>query len=240
MTQDGNLRQCAVYGLGVAAQHQRAAFRQVAQPAVAALMAVIRKPGAREEDNAMATENAIGALGKVRSVAAPTALDAGVCVAESLLCQGCQCVQWHLLASFEPGMCDDMLSSSCLFARDNARRFLLLLDCVDVDNTQELTEPTRPFGAQVLEFQSDAVDSAAVAEAWRSSLPLTVDEVEAQGSHALLVRLIEQSDPRCSCDCMLSRSALLACLPILGTRVQTAMSMYIFDLNVVAYASCMV
>jgi len=69
VVQDGNLRQCAVYGLGVAAQHQRAAFAQVAQPAVAALMAVIRKPGAREEDNAMATENAVGALGKVRCVA---------------------------------------------------------------------------------------------------------------------------------------------------------------------------
>ena len=60
--------------------------------------------------------------------------------------------------------------------------------------------PTHPLGAQVLEFQSDAVDSAAVAEAWLNSLPLTVDEVEAQGSHGLLVRLIEQSDPRCSCN----------------------------------------
>ena len=65
LCQDGNLRQCAVYGLGVAAQHQPAAFRQVAPSALAALMAVIQKPGAREEDNAMATENAIGALGKV-------------------------------------------------------------------------------------------------------------------------------------------------------------------------------
>ena len=65
--QDSNLRQCAVYGLGVAAQHQRAAFRPVAPSAVAALMSVIRKPGARQEDDAMATENAIGALGKVLS-----------------------------------------------------------------------------------------------------------------------------------------------------------------------------
>ena len=52
------------------------------------------------------------------------------------------------------------------------------------------------LATQILEYQSDAVDSAAVAEAWLTSLPLTVDEVEAQGSHALLVRLIEQSDPR--------------------------------------------
>ena len=52
------------------------------------------------------------------------------------------------------------------------------------------------LGEQILEYQSDAVDSAAVADAWLNSLPLTVDEVEAQGSHALLVRLIEQSDPR--------------------------------------------
>ncbi len=72
--------------------------------------------------------------------------------------------------------------------------------------------PTRLLGAQVLEFQSDAVDSAAVAEAWLNSLPLTVDEVEAQGSHALLVRLIEQSDPRCSCD---ARTPSPPCLYIL-------------------------
>ena len=85
--QDGNLRQCAVYGLGVAAQHQRAAFRQVAQPAVAALMAVIRKPGAREEDNAMATENAIGALGKARPIAwVPIMADGNARVTTSLLC----------------------------------------------------------------------------------------------------------------------------------------------------------
>ena len=85
VAQDGNLRQCAVYGLGVAAQHQRAAFAQVAQPAVAALMAVIRKPGAREEDNAMATENAIGALGKVRSIASkPSTVDVRVCASNVL------------------------------------------------------------------------------------------------------------------------------------------------------------
>ena len=70
-----------------------------------------------------------------------------------------------------------------------------------------LPEATCFLVTQVLEFQSDAVDSAAVAEAWLNSLPLTVDEVEAQGSHALLVRLIEQSDPRCSCG-----SCLLCCV----------------------------
>ncbi len=61
------------------------------------------------------------------------------------------------------------------------------------------------------------MDSTAVAEAWLSSLPLTVDEVEAQGSHALLVRLIEQSDPRCVC-CAFA-NPLSFVLALLGSRV---------------------
>ena len=49
---------------------------------------------------------------------------------------------------------------------------------------------------QLLEFHGDAVDGAAVAGAWLSCLPLTVDEVEARVAHEQLVRTVEQSDPR--------------------------------------------
>ncbi|KXZ45960.1 hypothetical protein GPECTOR_49g544 [Gonium pectorale] len=61
-----DLRQCAVYGLGVmAAKGPVEAFRPHA-PAVAELMAgIIRAPDAKSEDNDMATDNAVAALGRV-------------------------------------------------------------------------------------------------------------------------------------------------------------------------------
>jgi len=44
---DPNLRQCAVYGLGVLAQHRPEGFRQVATSAIQTLLAVINAPDSR-------------------------------------------------------------------------------------------------------------------------------------------------------------------------------------------------
>lgn len=62
---DPAIRQCSVYGLGTAAQHRREAFRQYAAQAVPAVMAMLQATDARSEDNEMAYENAVSALGKV-------------------------------------------------------------------------------------------------------------------------------------------------------------------------------
>jgi hypothetical protein len=62
---DAVIRQCAVYGLGQAAQHRGQGFRPHAAAAVAAILAVVRAPDARSEDNLTATENAVSALGKI-------------------------------------------------------------------------------------------------------------------------------------------------------------------------------
>ncbi|KAG2431232.1 hypothetical protein HXX76_009760 [Chlamydomonas incerta] len=63
-----DLRQCAVYGLGVmAAKAPLELFRPQAA-AVAEIMAgIIRHPEAKSEDNDMATDNAVAALGRVLS-----------------------------------------------------------------------------------------------------------------------------------------------------------------------------
>ena len=79
LPQDADLRQCAVYGLGVAAALHQAAFRPHSSAVLAALTAVISKPDARSEDNAMATENAISALGKVGSRKEVFAVTSGQC-----------------------------------------------------------------------------------------------------------------------------------------------------------------
>ena len=44
---DPNLRQCAVYGLGVLAEHRPEGFRQIAATAIQTLLAVINEPEAR-------------------------------------------------------------------------------------------------------------------------------------------------------------------------------------------------
>jgi hypothetical protein len=62
---DASIRQCCVYGLGQAAQHRGENFVQYGPSAVAAIVAVINAPDARNEDNLSATENAVSALGKV-------------------------------------------------------------------------------------------------------------------------------------------------------------------------------
>ncbi|KAK9810031.1 hypothetical protein WJX72_003666 [[Myrmecia] bisecta] len=62
---DPNLRQCAVYGVGVLAEHRPDAFQTVAAEAIANLVAVISAPNARSDDDEMATDNAISSLGKI-------------------------------------------------------------------------------------------------------------------------------------------------------------------------------
>ena len=42
--QDADLRQCAVYGLGILAQHRSAAYQAIAAPALKAITDIIRAP----------------------------------------------------------------------------------------------------------------------------------------------------------------------------------------------------
>ncbi|CAL5227386.1 g10339 [Coccomyxa viridis] len=62
---DHNVRQCSVYGLGILAQQHHEAFRATLRDALVAILGIITAPGAREEENETATENAIAALGRV-------------------------------------------------------------------------------------------------------------------------------------------------------------------------------
>eukprot|EP00198_Chlamydomonas_reinhardtii_P003408 XP_001692744.1 importin beta [Chlamydomonas reinhardtii] len=63
-----DLRQCAVYGLGVMAAKAPAELFRPQAAAVAEIMAgIIRHPEAKSEDNDMATDNAVAALGRVLS-----------------------------------------------------------------------------------------------------------------------------------------------------------------------------
>lgn len=71
------LRQCAVYGLGVAAQHRPELFRPRLPEALALLLAVVQAPGARSEEAEMATENAVSALGKLLEFHADALPDGG-------------------------------------------------------------------------------------------------------------------------------------------------------------------
>lgn len=59
------IRQCCVYGLGAAAEHRPDAFRQSSQAALQTLMAIIQADDARSDDNVLATENAVSAVGKI-------------------------------------------------------------------------------------------------------------------------------------------------------------------------------
>ena len=62
---DCDVRQASVYGVGVMAQNLGQAFLPHVAGALQALATVIQAPGAREEENLNATENAISALGKL-------------------------------------------------------------------------------------------------------------------------------------------------------------------------------
>ncbi|KAG1673229.1 hypothetical protein FOA52_013109 [Chlamydomonas sp. UWO 241] len=111
---DPDLRQCSVYGLGVLASKSPELFKPIAQETLKRVLAIVQHPGAKEDENEMATDNAVSTLGKI------------------------------------------------------------------------------------LEYHSDVIDSAAVAAAWLAALPLTADHVEAQGQHALLMRLLEAREPNVS------------------------------------------
>ncbi|KAL6755245.1 armadillo-type protein [Haematococcus lacustris] len=60
-----DLRQCAVYGLGILAAKAPEAFRPFVPEALQRILHVIGAPNAKEEDNQLATDNALSALGKI-------------------------------------------------------------------------------------------------------------------------------------------------------------------------------
>ncbi|GFR44315.1 hypothetical protein Agub_g5527 [Astrephomene gubernaculifera] len=65
-TDHADLRQCAVYGLGVmAAKGPVEAFRPHAAAIAELLANIVRQPDAKNEDNDMATDNAVSALGRI-------------------------------------------------------------------------------------------------------------------------------------------------------------------------------
>lgn len=60
-----DVRQAAVYGLGVCAEFGGAVFRPLVGEALSRLNAVIRHPNATHSENVMAYDNAVSALGKI-------------------------------------------------------------------------------------------------------------------------------------------------------------------------------
>jgi len=62
---DADLRQAAVYGLGIVAQASPASLAPHAADTVKAITALLQHPSAQEEENRGVTDNAVGALGKV-------------------------------------------------------------------------------------------------------------------------------------------------------------------------------
>ncbi|XP_024975878.1 importin-5-like [Cynara cardunculus var. scolymus] len=60
-----DVRQAAVYGVGICAEFGGGAFRQFVGEALSRLDAVIRRPDALHPDNVMAYDNAVSALGKI-------------------------------------------------------------------------------------------------------------------------------------------------------------------------------
>ncbi|KAA8518343.1 hypothetical protein F0562_015774 [Nyssa sinensis] len=60
-----DVRQAAVYGIGVCAEFGGAVFRPLVREALSRLDVVIRHPNARHSDNVMAYDNAVSALGKI-------------------------------------------------------------------------------------------------------------------------------------------------------------------------------
>jgi hypothetical protein len=62
---DADVRQGAAYGIGVAGQFGGSDFAQVCAMALEPLFAMIHMPKAKNEENVLATENAIAAVGKI-------------------------------------------------------------------------------------------------------------------------------------------------------------------------------
>lgn len=60
-----DVRQAAVYGLGVCAEFGGSAFKPLVGEALSRLNVVIRHPNAQQSDNVMAYDNAVSALGKI-------------------------------------------------------------------------------------------------------------------------------------------------------------------------------
>ncbi|KAG2675220.1 hypothetical protein I3843_13G153800 [Carya illinoinensis] len=60
-----DVRQAAVYGLGVCAEYGGSVFKPLVGEALSRLNVVIRHPNALEADNVMAYDNAVSALGKI-------------------------------------------------------------------------------------------------------------------------------------------------------------------------------
>eukprot|EP00878_Enallax_costatus_P012560 GHUV01013118.1.p1 GENE.GHUV01013118.1~~GHUV01013118.1.p1 ORF type:complete len:1009 (+),score=321.88 GHUV01013118.1:364-3390(+) len=86
-----DLRQCAVYGVGVGASLAPEVFKQHAPAALAAVTAIITAPDAKGDDNEMATDNALSAL------AALIEHHSDVCAADGMV---------ELLVSGLPLKCD--------------------------------------------------------------------------------------------------------------------------------------
>lgn len=63
--ENSDVRQAAVYGIGVCAEFGNSAFRPLVGEALSRLNNVIKHPNAQNIDNAMAYDNAVSALGKI-------------------------------------------------------------------------------------------------------------------------------------------------------------------------------
>jgi hypothetical protein len=72
---DPAVRQCSVYGLGCAVQHQPPGFQPHAAAVVQAILGLLSAPDARSDDNEQCFDNAVSALGKVLEFQ-PGAIDA--------------------------------------------------------------------------------------------------------------------------------------------------------------------
>jgi len=64
-SEHADLRQCSVYGLGILAAKAPEFFRPYVGDALQRILAVISAPGAKDDDNEMATDNAVSALGRI-------------------------------------------------------------------------------------------------------------------------------------------------------------------------------
>jgi len=82
-SQDPDLTQAAVYGLGVCAQYAANVFRQVVPQAVERLVAVCKNPQASDETYAMATANALSSIVKLMKYQHDH--DSGLCRMENLM-----------------------------------------------------------------------------------------------------------------------------------------------------------
>lgn len=62
---DPDLRQCSVYGLGVLAAKAPELFKPIAAETLSRVMSIVQHPQAKEDENEMATDNAVSTLGKI-------------------------------------------------------------------------------------------------------------------------------------------------------------------------------